>query len=146
MASYPAKEKRLCKCTYRYAPMGSKQKCMDGCKPWCRIVLYFLKKPGDKVTISGPYGEFFINHSESEMMYVGGGAGMAPMRSHLYHLFRTLKTGRKVTFWYGGRSRRELFYVDHFRALEKIFRTSGFMLHFPSPRGGQLEGEGQFGR
>ena len=62
-------------------------------------VVYFFKKPVDTVTISGPYGEFFINHSDSEMLYVGGGAGMAPvMRSHLYHLFRTLKTGRKVTF------------------------------------------------
>ena len=79
----------------------------------------FSKKPGDKVTISGPYGEFFINESDSEMLYVGGGAGMAPMRSHLYELFRTLKTGRKVTFWYGGRSKRELFYIDHFKALEK---------------------------
>ena len=74
----------------------------------------FNLKPGDKVTISGPYGEFFINHSEAEMLYVGGGAGMAPMRSHLYYLFRTLKSGRKVNFWYGGRSRAELFYIHYF--------------------------------
>ena len=78
-------------------------------------------------------GEFFINHSESEMLYVGGGAGMAPMRSHLYHLFRTLKTGRKVTFWYGGRSRRELFYVDHFRDLEKDFPNFKFYVALSEP-------------
>ena len=58
-----------------------------------------------QLVVSGPYGEFFINESEAEMLYVGGGAGMAPMRSHLYHLFRTIKTGRKVTYWYGGRSK-----------------------------------------
>ena len=90
-------------------------------------------KPGDKVTISGPYGEFFINESESEMLYVGGGAGMAPMRSHLYQLFRTLKTGRKVTYWYGGRSKRELFYLDHFYKLEKDFPNFKFYLALSEP-------------
>jgi Na+-transporting NADH:ubiquinone oxidoreductase subunit F len=71
----------------------------------------FDQKPGDKVTISGPYGEFFIKPTKKEMVYIGGGAGMAPLRSHLFHLFHTLKTtDRKVSFWYGGRTRRELFY------------------------------------
>ena len=93
----------------------------------------FSKKPGDKITISGPYGEFFINHSEAEMLYVGGGAGMAPMRSHLYHLFRTLKSGRKVNFWYGGRSKRELFYVEHFKALEKDFPNFKFYMALSEP-------------
>ncbi len=93
----------------------------------------FSKKPGDKVTISGPYGEFFINHSDAEMLYVGGGAGMAPMRSHLYHLFRTLQTGRKVTFWYGGRSKRELFYSEHFRALERDFPNFKFYIALSEP-------------
>ena len=69
----------------------------------------FSRKPGDKVTISGPYGEFFIKPTQAEMLYVGGGAGMAPMRSHLYHLFHTLKTDRKVTFFYGGRTKQDLF-------------------------------------
>lgn len=87
----------------------------------------FAQKPGDKVTISGPYGEFFIKESEAEMVYIGGGAGMAPMRSHLFHLFHTLKTGRKVTYWYGGRSRRELFYLDDFKRIEKEF--SNFKFH-----------------
>ncbi len=67
------------------------------------------------------------------MLYVGGGAGMAPMRSHLYHLFRTVKTGRKVTYWYGGRSKRELFYTDHFRALEKDFPNFKFYLALSEP-------------
>ena len=86
----------------------------------------FSKKPGDKVMISGPYGEFFINDSDSEMMYIGGGAGMAPMRSHILHLFYTLKTKRKVTFWYGARSKREIFYEEDFRAIEKEFPNFTF--------------------
>jgi Na+-transporting NADH:ubiquinone oxidoreductase subunit F len=93
----------------------------------------FSRKAGDKVIISGPYGEFFINESDSEMLYVGGGAGMAPMRSHLYHLFKTLKTGRKVTYWYGGRSKRELFYTDHFRKLEQEFPNFKFFLVLSEP-------------
>jgi Na+-transporting NADH:ubiquinone oxidoreductase subunit F len=93
----------------------------------------FSRKPGDKVTISGPYGEFFINPSDSEMLYIGGGAGMAPMRSHLYELFKTLKTGRKVSYWYGGRSRRELFYLEHFYSLEKEFPNFKFYVVLSEP-------------
>ncbi|MFD0761783.1 NADH:ubiquinone reductase (Na(+)-transporting) subunit F [Lutibacter aestuarii] len=93
----------------------------------------FSRKKGDKVTISGPYGEFFINESDAEMLYVGGGAGMAPMRSHLYHLFKTLKTNRKVTYWYGGRSKRELFYLEHFYDLEKEFPNFKFYLVLSEP-------------
>ncbi len=79
----------------------------------------FSRKPGDKVTISGPYGEFFIKDTDKEMMFIGGGAGMAPMRSHIFDLYKTNKTKRKATFWYGGRSLRELFYIDEFEELEK---------------------------
>lgn len=89
--------------------------------------------PGDKVTISGPYGEFFIKETGSEMLYIGGGAGMAPMRSHLFHLFHTLKTGRKVSYWYGGRSKRELFYLDHFRKIEKEFTNFNFHIVLSEP-------------
>jgi Na+-transporting NADH:ubiquinone oxidoreductase subunit F len=78
----------------------------------------FSRKPGDKVTISGPYGEFFIKDTQNEMMFIGGGAGMAPMRSHIFDLFETKKTKRKATFWYGGRSKRELFYQDHFDKIQ----------------------------
>ena len=81
----------------------------------------FDLKPGDDVTISGPYGEFFIKDSDSEMVYIGGGAGMAPLRSHIYELFKERKTNRKVSYWYGGRSHRELFYMDEFNALENEF-------------------------
>lgn len=93
----------------------------------------FGRKPGDKVTISGPYGEFFIKPTQSEMLYVGGGAGMAPMRSHLYHLFHTLKTGRKVTFFYGGRTKKELFYIEEFREIEKNFPNFRFAVALDNP-------------
>ncbi len=79
----------------------------------------FSLKPGDKITVSGPYGEFFIKDTQNEMMFIGGGAGMAPMRSHIFDLYDTKKTKRKATFWYGGRSKRELFYQDHFEKIEK---------------------------
>ncbi|KOF02366.1 Na+-transporting NADH:ubiquinone oxidoreductase subunit F [Roseivirga ehrenbergii] len=93
----------------------------------------FTRKPGDKVTISGPYGEFFIKPTDAEMLYVGGGAGMAPMRSHLFHLFHTLKTGRKVSYWYGGRSKRELFYLEDFQKIEKEFPNFRFYLVLSEP-------------
>ncbi len=79
----------------------------------------FSLKPGDKVTISGPYGEFFVKDTKREMCFVGGGAGMAPMRSHIYNQFLTEHTDRKVTFWYGARSLREMFYHDEFLEIEK---------------------------
>ncbi|MCH2183446.1 MAG: NADH:ubiquinone reductase (Na(+)-transporting) subunit F [Mariniblastus sp.] len=93
----------------------------------------FNLKPGDKVMISGPYGEFFIKESEAEMVYIGGGAGMAPLRSHIFELFKNLKTGRKVTYWYGGRSLRELFYIDHFRKIEEEFPNFTFNIALSEP-------------
>jgi Na+-transporting NADH:ubiquinone oxidoreductase subunit F len=89
----------------------------------------FSRKPGDKVVISGPFGEFFLKNNDSEMMFIGGGAGMAPMRSHLFHLFHTLKESKKnVTFWYGARSWKEVFYYDQFREIEKNFPNFKFHL------------------
>ncbi|MCF7975852.1 MAG: NADH:ubiquinone reductase (Na(+)-transporting) subunit F [Phycisphaerae bacterium] len=79
----------------------------------------FNLKPGDKVTISGPYGEFFAKDTDNEMVFIGGGAGMAPMRSHIFDQLRKLKSKRKMTFWYGARSLREMFYVDDFDTLAK---------------------------
>lgn len=79
----------------------------------------FNLKPGDKVTISGPYGEFFMKETDREICFIGGGAGMAPMRSHIFHQFHTVKTKRKATFWYGARSVREMFYHDQFLDIEK---------------------------
>ncbi len=93
----------------------------------------FNLKPGDKVTVSGPYGEFFIKDTDREMMYIGGGAGMAPMRSHIFHLFKTLKTGRKVSFWYGARSKREMFYDDQFKAIEKEFPNFTYHVALSDP-------------
>ncbi len=94
----------------------------------------FSRKPGDKVTLSGPYGEFFVKETSNEMMFIGGGAGMAPMRSHIFHLFNTLKTGRKATFWYGARSKREIFYEDEFRAIEKEFPNFTFHIALSEPK------------
>ncbi|MAQ87938.1 MAG: NADH:ubiquinone reductase (Na(+)-transporting) subunit F [Candidatus Marinimicrobia bacterium] len=93
----------------------------------------FNLKPGDKVTISGPYGEFFIKDTQREMVYIGGGAGMAPMRSHLFHLFQTLKTGRQVSFWYGARSVREMFYDEHFKDIEKKFPNFTYNVALSEP-------------
>ena len=93
----------------------------------------FNLKPGDIVTISGPYGEFFIKDSDREMVYVGGGAGMAPLRSHLFHLFHTLKTGRKISYWYGARSKREMFYDDHFKAIEDKFPNFSYHVALSDP-------------
>ena len=134
MASYPAEGKEIM-LNVRIAtpPWDGKKNDWMSVNPGIASSYIFSKKPGDTVTISGPYGEFFINDSDAEMLYVGGGAGMAPMRSHLYELFRTIKTGRKVTFWYGGRSKRELFYVDHFRALEKDFPNFKFYIALSEP-------------
>ena len=93
----------------------------------------FNLKPGDKVTVSGPYGEFFIKDTQREMVYIGGGAGMAPMRSHLFHLFQTLKTGRQVSFWYGARSVREMFYDEHFKDIEKKFPNFTYNVALSEP-------------
>ncbi|HDP54165.1 MAG TPA: NADH:ubiquinone reductase (Na(+)-transporting) subunit F [Bacteroidetes bacterium] len=94
----------------------------------------FSRKPGDKVFISGPYGEFFIKDTENEMMFIGGGAGMAPMRSHIFHMFNTVKTDRKTTFWYGARSRREIFYEEYFRKIEKEFPNFKFNIALSEPK------------
>lgn len=134
MASYPAEGRDIMLNVRIATPPWdrAKNQWMD-VNPGVASSYIFSRKQGDKVTISGPYGEFFINESEAEMLYVGGGAGMAPMRSHLYHLFKTVKTGRKVTYWYGGRSKRELFYIDHFRSLEKDFPNFKFYMALSEP-------------
>jgi len=93
----------------------------------------FNLKPGDKVTISGPYGEFFAKNTNREMVYIGGGAGMAPMRSHIFDLFHTKKTDRKVSYWYGARSEREMFYQNHFEDIEKNFPNFSFHIAMSEP-------------
>ncbi|MFN3918125.1 MAG: NADH:ubiquinone reductase (Na(+)-transporting) subunit F [Flavobacteriales bacterium] len=134
MASYPAEGRRVMLNVRVATPPWDRAKngWMD-VNPGVASSYIFNLKEGDKAIISGPYGEFFINESDAEMLYVGGGAGMAPMRSHLYHLFRTLKTSRKVTYWYGGRSKQELFYIHYFRDLEKSFPNFKFFMALSEP-------------
>jgi Na+-transporting NADH:ubiquinone oxidoreductase subunit F len=124
MANYPG-EKGIIMLNVRVA--SPHPRAPDGTPPGKVSSYIFNLKPGDEVTISGPYGEFFIKDTDSEMIYIGGGAGMAPLRSHIFELFKTLQTGRKVSYWYGGRSSRELFYLEEFEALEQQFEN--FSLH-----------------
>jgi len=94
----------------------------------------FSRKPGDKITIAGPFGDFHIKPTKKEMIYIGGGAGMAPLRSHLFHLFHTMKErDRKVSFWYGGRSSREIFYTEHFRTIENEFPNFQYNIALSEP-------------
>ncbi|CAG0948588.1 Na(+)-translocating NADH-quinone reductase subunit F [Flavobacteriales bacterium] len=134
MASYPAEGRRVMLNVRCATPPFDRAKggWMD-VNPGVASSYIFSRKPGDKVIVSGPYGEFFINESNAEMLYIGGGAGMAPMRSHIYHLFKTLRTGRKVTYWYGGRSRGELFYIHYFREIEKEFPNFKFYMALSEP-------------
>ncbi|MBT4976194.1 MAG: NADH:ubiquinone reductase (Na(+)-transporting) subunit F [Gemmatimonadetes bacterium] len=113
----------------RSSPTGWKQ-----VPPGLATSYIFSRKPGDKVTISGAFGEFFIQETEREMVYIGGGAGMAPLRSHLFHLFHTLKTGRKVSYWYGARNPNEVFYEDLFRQIEEKFPNFEFHIAMSDPR------------
>jgi Na+-transporting NADH:ubiquinone oxidoreductase subunit F len=134
MANYPV-EKNLIKLNIRIAtpPWDEVKKQFINVPPGLCSSYVFSRKPGDKVVISGPYGEFHIKSTNSEMLYIGGGAGMAPLRSHIFHLFHTLKTGRKVSYWYGARSLREVFYEDEFRAIEKKFPNFTFNLALSEP-------------
>ena len=134
MANYPA-EKNLIKLNIRIAtpPWDNEKQEFKHVPPGICSSFVFSRKPGDKVTISGPYGEFHIKNTNAEMIYIGGGAGMAPLRSHIFHLFNTLKTGRKVSYWYGARSLSEVFYEDEFRAIEKQFSNFSFNLALSEP-------------
>ena len=134
MANYPA-EKNLIKLNIRIAtpPWDNEKKQNMNVPPGICSSYIFSRKPGEKVTVSGPYGEFHIKKTNSEMVYIGGGAGMAPLRSHIFHLFHTQKTNRKVSYWYGARSLREVFYEDEFRAIEKEFPNFRFHLALSAP-------------
>lgn len=129
MANYPA-EKNLIILNIRIAspPWDNARNQFMNVPPGICSSYIFSRKPGDKVMISGPYGDFHIKDTEKEMIYIGGGAGMAPLRSHIFHLLKTLESGRNITYWYGARSLREVFYEDEFRALEKKFPNFKFNL------------------
>jgi Na+-transporting NADH:ubiquinone oxidoreductase subunit F len=130
MANYPG-EKGIIMLNVRVA--SPPPRAPDGTPPGKMSSYIFNLKAGDKVTISGPYGEFFIKDTDAEMVYIGGGAGMAPLRSHIFELFKRRKTDRKVSYWYGGRSLRELFYVDHFRKIEEEFPNFQFNIALSEP-------------
>jgi Na+-transporting NADH:ubiquinone oxidoreductase subunit F len=131
MANYPG-EKGIIMLNIRVA--SPPPRAPEGTPPGKVSSYVFSLKPGDLVTISGPYGDFFIKDTKNEMVYIGGGAGMAPLRSHIFELFQNRKTQRKVSFWYGGRSARELFYVDQFKAIEKVFPNFSFKIALSEPK------------
>ncbi len=135
MANHPA-EGNIVMLNIRIAtpPWDRKANAFMNVNPGVCSSYIFSRKPGDKVMVSGPYGEFHIKPTRREMMFIGGGAGMAPMRSHLFHLFHTEKTDRKTTFWYGGRSVRELFYMEDFEAIEKNFPNFKFNVALSEPK------------
>ena len=130
MANYPG-ERGIIMLNVRIA--SPPPRAPDGTPPGKVSSYIFSRQPGDEVTISGPYGEFFIKDTDAEMVYIGGGAGMAPLRSHIFELFKERRTKRKVSYWYGGRSARELFYVDEFRAIEKEFPNFQFNIALSEP-------------
>ena len=105
-----------------------------GAPPGIMSSYIFNLKPGDKVTISGPFGEFFARETKNEMIFVGGGAGMAPMRSHIFDQLRRIKTDRKLTFWYGARSLREMFYVEDFDMLQAENRNFTWHIGLSEPK------------
>jgi Na+-transporting NADH:ubiquinone oxidoreductase subunit F len=115
MASYPEEDEIMLNVRIATPPPRAD----ESVPPGIMSSYIFSLKPGDKCIVSGPYGEFFAKETDAEMVFVGGGAGMAPMRSHIFDQLRRLKSKRKMTFWYGARSKREMFYVEDFDMLQK---------------------------
>jgi Na+-transporting NADH:ubiquinone oxidoreductase subunit F len=130
MANYPD-EKGIVMLNVRVCPPPAG---VDNAPPGQMSSYIFNLKEGDKVTISGPYGEFYATENDTEMVFIGGGAGMAPMRSHIFDQFKRLNTKRKVTFWYGARSLREAFYVEEFNALAQQFDNFEWHLVLSEPQ------------
>jgi len=130
MANYPG-EQGIIKLNVRIASPPPGQ---PAAPPGQASSFIFNLKPGDQVTISGPFGDFMIEDSDSEMVYIGGGAGMAPLRSHIFDLFKRIKTRRKVSYWYGGRSMKEVFYRDEFEQLAQQHDNFSFHLALSEPQ------------
>ena len=135
MANYPA-EATIITLNVRIAtpPMDRATHKWLPVSPGISSSYIFSLKPGDKVRMSGPYGDFHIQDTDAEMLYIGGGAGMAPLRAQILHLFRTLHTGRKVSYWYGARSKKEIFYEEDFREIEKQFPNFSFHIALSDPQ------------
>ena len=123
MASYPEEKEIMLNVRVATPPPGAP----DSVPPGIMSSYIFNLKPGDKAIVSGPYGEFYARDTDAEMIFVGGGAGMAPMRSHIFDQLRRLKSTRKMSFWYGARSKREMFYIEDFDMLEK--ENDNFVWH-----------------
>jgi Na+-transporting NADH:ubiquinone oxidoreductase subunit F len=132
MANYPG-EKGILKLNVRLATPPLTEQEVSRLPPGKASSYIFNLKPGDEVTVSGPYGDFFIQEGEQEMIYIGAGAGMAPLRSHIFELFKARKTKRKVSFWYGGRNLREVFYREEFEELAREFPNFSFHLSLSRP-------------
>ena len=135
MANYPA-EGNIITLNVRIAtpPMDRATHKWMNVSPGISSSYIFSLKPGDKVRMSGPYGDFHIQDTDAEMLYIGGGAGMAPLRAQILHLFRTLHTSRKVSYWYGARSKKEIFYEEDFREIEKQFPNFSFHIALSDPQ------------
>ena len=135
MANYPA-EGNIITLNVRIAtpPMDRATHKWLPVSPGISSSYIFSLKPGDKVRMSGPYGDFHIQDTDAEMLYIGGGAGMAPLRAQILHLFRTLHTHRKVSYWYGARSKKEIFYEEDFREIEKQFPNFSFHIALSDPQ------------
>lgn len=134
MANHPA-EGNIIKLNVRIAtpPWDREKNRFQNVPPGIASSYIFSLKPGDKVNISGPYGDFFIKETDKEMVYIGGGAGMAPLRSHIFHLFHTVETNRKVSYWYGARSKREIFYKEDFEGIAKNNENFDFHVALSDP-------------
>lgn len=132
MANYPAENFIILNIRIATPPMDKNDKWMKVPPGICSSYI-FSRKPGDKITLSGPYGDFHIKETDAEMVYVGGGVGIAPLRSHIFHLLKTEKSERRISFWHGARSRREVFYEEEFRELEKEFSNFTFNLALSEP-------------
>lgn len=135
MANYPA-EGNIITLNVRIAtpPMDRATGTWMNVSPGISSSYIFSLKPGDKVRMSGPYGDFHIQETDNEMLYIGGGAGMAPLRAQILHLFNTVKTGRKVSYWYGARSKKEIFYEEDFREIERNFPNFKFHIALSDPQ------------
>ncbi len=134
MANHPA-EGNIIMLNIRIAPppFNRETKQWENINPGICSSYVFSRKPGDKVTISGPYGEFFLRDTDNEKMFIGGGAGMAPMRSHIFNLFKTIHTKHKVSFWYGARSLKEAPYMDEFDQIQEENDNFSWHLGLDSP-------------
>jgi Na+-transporting NADH:ubiquinone oxidoreductase subunit F len=130
MANYP-EERGVVKFNIRIAspPPGS-----EGIPPGIMSSWTFNLKPGDKVKVYGPFGEFFAKETDAEMVFIGGGAGMAPMRSHIFDQLKRLESKRKITFWYGARSLKEMFYVDDYNNLQDEFDNFNWHVALSDPQ------------